>query len=202
MTCCLSVAAANLLISRGAMAAIIDKINCIKLKAMDILDTFFNSDELTDDAMYFDEMHGFLTSLVVQPGNLTQEQILNEILADNAAPSSVKKAIIELQKNIEQALLLGDFPALTKNEQTADEEFLTLWSCGFMQGVFAQENAWFKSHPEDVAELTLPILSCSELLDDELDAISQNEELLDEMAEKIPDCVIDLYLLFNSPDSA
>ena len=118
------------------MAAIIDKINYVKLKVMDILDTFFNSDELTDDAMYFEEMHGFLTSLVVQPGKLTQEQILNEILADNVAPSSVQKAIVELQKNIEQALLLGDFPALTKNEQTSDEEFLTLWSSGFMQGVF------------------------------------------------------------------
>jgi Uncharacterised protein family (UPF0149). len=97
---------------------------------MDILDTFFNSDELTDDAMYFDEMHGFLTSLVVQPGNLTQEQILNEILADNAAPSSVKKAIIEFKKILNRLCCWASFPALTKNEQTSDEEFLTLWSCG------------------------------------------------------------------------
>ncbi len=74
-----------------------------------------------------------------------------------------------------------------------------------MQGVFAQEDSWFKTHPEEVAELTLPILSCSELLDDEdgdMGDINQRDEMFDDMAEKIPDCVIDLYLLFNTPDGA
>jgi len=165
---------------------------------MDLLNTFFDSDKLTEDAMYFFEMHGFLTSLVVQPSSLTQEQILTEILADNEASSSISDAIFDLQKNIEQALLNGDFPTITGDE--GDEDFLTLWASGFMQGVFMQEDSWFSSHPEEVAELTLPILSCSELLDDDMGDITQNDALLDDMAEKIPDCVIDLYLLFNSPE--
>jgi len=165
---------------------------------MDLLNTFFDSDKLTEDAMYFFEMHGFLTSLVVQSGSLTQEQILTEILADNEASSSISDAIFDLQKNIEQALLNGDFPTITGDE--GDEDFLTLWASGFMQGVFMQEDSWFSSHPEEVAELTLPILSCSELLDDDMGEITQNDALLDDMAEKIPDCVIDLYLLFNSPE--
>lgn len=169
---------------------------------MELLNTFFNSDELTEDAMYFAEMHGFLTSLVVQPGALTQEQILSEILTDNTASPLISSAIFDLQKNIEQALLNGDFPTIIENEEDLDEDFLTLWASGFMQGVFTQENDWFKSHPEEVAELTLPILSCSELLEDDMLEISQNDELLDEMAEKIPDCVIDLYLLFNSPEGS
>lgn len=167
------------------------------LLAMNLLNNFFNSEKLTEDAMYFFEMHGFLTSLVVQPGSLTQEQILSEILADNVANTSISNAIFDLQKNIEQALLNGDFPTIAGEE---DEDFLAQWSSGFMQGVFMQEDIWFKSHPEEVAELTLPILSCSELLDEDMDDITQNDELLDDMAEKIPDCVIDLYLLFNSPE--
>ena len=69
-----------------------------------------------------------------------------------------------------------------------------------MQGIFFQEDAWFSTHPEDVAELTLPILSCSELLNEELEEIAQDDDLLDRMAEKIPDCVIDLYLLLNAPE--
>ncbi|MEW4981910.1 MAG: YecA family protein [Cycloclasticus sp.] len=165
----------------------------------DLLSHFFDSDELTEDAMYFLEMHGFLTSLVVQAGSSTQEQILAEILADNVASPSVSSAIFDLQKDIEQALLNGDFPNPSDAED--DEDSLTLWASGFMQGVFSQEKAWFETHPEEVAELTLPILSCSELLEDDLGDISLNDELLDDMADKIPDCVIDLYLLFNSPEN-
>ncbi|AFT66591.1 MAG: YecA family protein [Cycloclasticus pugetii] len=167
---------------------------------MDLLNTFFNSEKLSDEAMYFFEMHGFLTSLVVQPGSLSQQQILSEILADNDANASIEKAIFDLQKNIEQALLNGEFPTMIGESEEPDEDFLTLWSSGFMQGVFMHEDLWFNSQPEDVAELTLPILACSELLDDEIDEITQNDDLLDDMAEKIPDCVIDLYLLFNSPE--
>ncbi|MGB2269907.1 MAG: UPF0149 family protein, partial [Cycloclasticus pugetii] len=64
---------------------------------MDLLNTFFNSEKLSDEAMYFFEMHGFLTSLVVQPGSLSQQQILSEILADNDANASIEKAIFDLQ---------------------------------------------------------------------------------------------------------
>ncbi|MBL4743962.1 MAG: YecA family protein [Cycloclasticus sp.] len=163
-----------------------------------LLADFFDSDELTDDAMYFLEMHGFLTALAVQPGSFSQQQIITEILADNKTSPAISTALIELQKDIEQALLKGDFPDITSAEE--DEDSLTLWSSGFMQGVFSQEDVWFAEHPEEVAELTLPILSCSELLEEDLGDISQNDELLDDMADKIPDCVIGLYLLFNSPE--
>jgi uncharacterized protein len=121
-----------------------------------------------------------------------------EILADNKASPAISTAIIELQKGIEQALLNGDFPNVASDED--DDDSLTLWSSGFMQGVFSQEELWFASHPEEVAELTLPIISCSGLLEEDMDDISQNDELLDDMADKIPDCIIDLYLLFNSPE--
>ena len=164
---------------------------------MNHLIDFFNSDELAEDAMYFVEMHGFLTSLVIQSGSLTQQQILVEIFAESPVDDSISQAIATLQKEIEQALLNNDFPDVISAED--DEDSLTLWSSGFMQGVFSQQKLWFDSYPDVVAELTLPILSCSELLDEELDDINQNDELLDDMAETIPDCVIDLYLLFNAP---
>jgi len=164
---------------------------------MNLLIDFFNSDEIDDEAMYFVEMHGFLTSLVIQPGALTQQQILAEIFAESPVDDSISQAIATLQKEIEQSLLNSDFPDVISAED--DEDSLTLWASGFMQGVFSQQELWFESYPDVVAELTLPILSCSELLDEELDDINQNDELLDDMAETIPDCVIDLYLLFNAP---
>jgi uncharacterized protein len=150
--------------------------------------------------MYYVEMHGFLTSIAIQPIKPTAEQISKEIFADTALDQLILDAINVLQNDIKQSLLKGDFPDTPTIDE--DEDSLSLWSTGFMQGIFLQEQTWFSEFPDEVAELTLPILSCSELLDDELSEISLNDELLDDMAEKIPDCVIDLYLLLNAPDSA
>jgi len=162
------------------------------------LNTFFDSDELHEEAMYFIEMHGFLTSLAIQPGDLSQQQILNEIFVQSSANATIEEAIFELKRGIEKQLLNGDFPDVLSDAE--DEDSLTLWSAGFMQGVFAQEDIWFATYPEEIAELTLPILSSSGLLDDDMEDISQSDEILDDMAEKIPDCIIDLYLLFNTPE--
>lgn len=165
---------------------------------MNILNDFFSSEQLPDEAMDYLEMHGFLTSLSIQPMALDSQQVINQISPEASLPEAIQNEISTLKKTIQQSLLNGDFPDIPSIEE--DEDTLTLWSSGFMQGVFAQEKEWFESHPEEVAELTLPILSCSGLLEDELSEISQNEELLDELAAKIPDCVIDLYLLFNTPE--
>jgi uncharacterized protein len=162
---------------------------------MTILNELFSADQLSEEAMYFIEMHGFLTSLAIQPAPLANEHLMLAIFGDNAVKPNITQAINVLQENIQKALLNGDFPNIYSDDE--DEDSLTLWTSGFMQGVFSQEDLWFKSHPDEVAELTLPILTCSELLDDE---INQHDDILDDMAEKIPDCVIDLYLLFNSPD--
>ena len=168
---------------------------------MNQLDNFLNSDAISDEAMYVPEAHGFITSLVIQPGSLSMEQCLNEIFANNAVGTVIQQAISELKKDIEKALLNGEFPDLTVSDDDSGEDTLTLWASGFMQGVFLQEGFWFDTFPEEVAELTLPILSCSELIDDEeMSDISGNEDLLDAMAEQIPNCVIDLYLLFNAPN--
>jgi len=166
---------------------------------MDILIDFFDADELSDDVMYYPEMHGFLTSLAIQPSAADETKVLNEILPNTPVNTSIKKAINTLQNNIKQSLLNSEFPDIPETG-IEDEDILILWSSGFMQGIFFQEDAWFANHPEDVAELTLPILSCSELLNEELEGIAQDDDLLDRMAEKIPDCVIDLYLLLNAPE--
>ncbi|MEO1888672.1 MAG: YecA family protein [Cycloclasticus sp.] len=169
---------------------------------MNVLNDFFNADTLSEETMYLMEVRGFLTSLVIQPGSFSTNEILHNILGDAKADKPVTDAITALQQSIEQSLLNGEFPDAASND---DEDSLSLWASGFMQGVFSQQDSWFETYPEEVAELTLPILSCSELLDGEdgdMDDINQNDDMLDDMAERIPDCVIDLYLLFNTPSGA
>ena len=167
---------------------------------MNLLFDFFNSDDIADEAMYYFEMHGFLTSLVIQPGSITTSQMLDEIFIHEAVDASISTAVFALQKDIEQALLNAEFPDVIQADE--DEDSLTLWSTGFMQGIFLQQEQWFEKEPDLVAELTLPILNCSELLDEELGDVNLNDEVLEQMADTIPDCVIDLYLLFNTPENA
>lgn len=173
----------------------------------DILIKFLNSDSAEDEAMEFIEMHGYLTSLAIQSGTLSNEDMLGEIFSAENIATELAAAVASLKAEISQCLFNGDFPELpesTFNDEDFDE--LTLWTSGFMQGIFLQEELWFEKNADEVAELTLPILSCSGLLeeneDDELQSITDDNEILDAMIEKIPDCVVDLYLLFNAPADA
>lgn len=173
----------------------------------DVLINFLNSEAAEDEAMDFIEMHGYLTSLAIQPGTLSDDDMLGEIFSAEDVPDDIVTAVTDLKAEISQCLFNGDFPELpetTFNDEDFDE--LTLWTSGFMQGIFSQEELWFANHADEVAELTLPILSCSGLLeesgDDDLQDITENDDILDAMIEKIPDCVVDLYLLFNAPADA
>jgi uncharacterized protein len=166
------------------------------------LQQLLQEDKREQDAMCFVEAHGFLTSLTIQPIKLENEHICAEIFASSNIVSAHSEAVKLTQESITQSLQNGNFPDLPdgSTEQGMDEEeLLSTWSAGFMQGVFLQEDAWFSEQAELVAELTLPIISCSGLLDDELDDITQEDELLDAMSDKIPDCVLDLYLSLNTP---
>jgi len=172
------------------------------------LNQYFTSDDLDDEAMEFIEMHGFLTSLSIVSGDLTDTAILEDIFSSKNYPIDANTAITALKSDISQALLNGDFPQLPdtiKLDENEEFDLLSLWSAGFMQGVFLNDTIWFAEYADEVAELTLPILSSSGLLDEEeseLLDITENEDILDAMVEKIPDCVVDLYLIFNAPANA
>jgi uncharacterized protein len=172
-----------------------------------VLINFLNSDNADDEAMDFIEMHGYLTSLAIQSGNLSNDDMLGEIFSNDIHNDEITAAIFALKAEITQCLFNGEFPELPENSLSDDEsDELILWASGFMQGIFAQEELWFAEHADEVAELTLPILSCSGLLDesdeDEILDITSNDEIMDAMVEKIPDCAVDLYLLFNAPADA
>jgi len=79
---------------------------------------------------------------------------------------------------------------------------LTDWCIGFMEAMFAQEEAWYTKDEDTVADLTLPMVVISELVeDDQIQAVRQDKKLLKELAQQIPDVVTELYLLFHAPDA-
>ena len=82
-----------------------------------------------------------------------------------------------------------------------DEETLTVWSQGFMEGVFLRETDWFKEDEEQIAQMMLPIMLASELFDEaEFIEMRKDKKLCRQFCEEIPDLITDLYLHFRVPE--
>ena len=90
-------------------------------------------------------------------------------------------------------LTLGDEP---------DYSDLRSWCIGFMEGVFLREEAWFSNDEELVSELLLPVMVASGLFADqpEFAEIHEDEDMVEDMAEHIPQVLTQLFLLFNAPE--
>ncbi|MDO9621188.1 MAG: YecA family protein, partial [Moraxellaceae bacterium] len=68
---------------------------------------------------------------------------------------------------------------------------------------FLDEDAWYAEHEEDIADMTLPMVVLSELIEDEdLAQIRQDQRIINEMAKQIPELITSLYLLFHAPANA
>ena len=83
-----------------------------------------------------------------------------------------------------------------------DESKLRGWCIGFMEGVFLREDVWFEDDEDEVSELLLPIMVISGLFDEQPDfaEIGSDIELLESMAEQIPEILTTLFLLCQAPD--
>ena len=81
------------------------------------------------------------------------------------------------------------------------ESDLALWCSGFMAAhIEQQEPAWKKFSDQQqaiMAELILPVATLSGLFEKEevFHDMSENEGLLEDMAEQLPDVLVELYLL-------
>ena len=68
--------------------------------------------------------------------------------------------------------------------------------------MFLREEDWFARDEETVSELLLPIMVGSGLFEDqpEFAEIAQDEEMVQDMLDHIPDVLTQLYLLFQAPE--
>ena len=88
---------------------------------------------------------------------------------------------------------------ITDNEESE----LEIWAQAFMEGVFMREDEWFgegSDKEEAIAELMLPIMVASNLFEEkEFTEIRKNRVISEQMANEIPEILVDLYLLFHAP---
>ena len=164
-----------------------------------------------EEPLNFHAVHGFMTALAICPVDLSEAE-RNEILFDGQVSLKeddrkvLNKALTDVARSIDRQFNEEEGFTLSCEEELDDpeDEALFDWCGGFMEGHFLNEKQWFVEHEQEVCELLLPVMLASGLFDEEpeFQEILNNEELTEDMTSQIPEVLMELYLLFNSPEEA
>lgn len=174
-----------------------------------LLEDFLNGDD-NPNGLDFVATHGFLTSITVGPTPRSQDEWLNALFddqaisEDEALSTQIRETLIAWQKEIHASLYHGQtlsLPCELRVKVTESTE-LNDWCLGFMEGVFINETAWYDDDEDVVADLTLPMMVFSDLIDEpELQQLRKDPKFSRELCEQIPDVLTELYLHFHAPDT-
>ncbi|WP_341706986.1 UPF0149 family protein [Halopseudomonas sp.] len=175
------------------------------------LQAFLDADDLHDEALDYMAACGYLTALAISPEPVADEEMLAELFAEtpNYESDEQQEAIIstllELKSRIARELASDEDLELPCELSLGDEpdySDLRSWCIGFMEGVFLREEAWFSDDEELVSELLLPVMVASGLFADqpEFAEIDKDEDMVEDMAEHIPQVLTQLFLLFHAPE--
>lgn len=175
------------------------------------LQEFLDADDLHDEALDYLASHGYLAALCISPVDVPEEEWIAELFAeepnyrDEAQKADIEDGLRALKTQIARELAsdedleppcdlsLGDEPDLSD---------LRSWCVGFLEGVFLREEDWFDKDEETVSELLLPIMVGSGLFEDqpEFAEIAQDEDMVDDMMQHIPEILTQLFLLYHAPE--
>lgn len=149
--------------------------------------------------------HGFLTALTVGPRGHLDATALAALFDGQPVSDAVHDLLQAWQKSIHAALYHGERLQLPCELRVEVDTSTALndWCAGFMEGLFLDEDAWYRDHEDDVADMTLPMVVLSELIeDDDLQTIRRDQRLIRDMARELPELVTALYLLYHAPANA
>lgn len=145
---------------------------------------------------------GFLCATAVGP---TWKNWLSYLFEDQE--KKVPKEIIEQIKlwlaDIQQSLSNEDIFEFPFDIEEADvDSSLGDWCIGFIDVMFSNEEAWFTDENENaITDLTLPMMVFSGIDDEDpqMESFRRNGQLMDDLAEEIPENLTEIYLLFHAP---
>lgn len=171
------------------------------------LEDFLDS-EANEHGLDFLGAHGFLTALTVGPRGGLDDAALAAFfedadpVADAGQSALIRDQLRAWQKSIHAVLYHGvrlELPCPLVSSPTEANE-LSDWCVGFMEGLFLDEERWYAGHEDDIADLTLPMVVISDLIDDpDLQVLRRDRKLLKEMTLQIPELITEIYLLFHAP---
>ncbi len=186
------------------------ELHALSPETRQLLQDFLDGDDNADGLDYV-ATHGFLAALTVGPDvpelaawlpALFDEQ---PVCADAVLAKRIAEALQAWQKEIHAALYHGQPVALpcALTLKATESTDLNDWCVGFMEGMFLKEASWYDADEDYVADLTLPMVVLSDLIDDpELQHIRRDVKLTRELAQQIPDVLTELYLHFHAPKTA
>lgn len=158
--------------------------------------------ERNEYGLDFAATHGFLCAVAVGP-NLPNWQKLLFDGHDKEVPPAILQLINDWLANIRQTLDNEDTIEFPFEIEEADvDSSLGDWSVGFVDAMFLNEDAWFIDDIEDaLIELTLPMMVFSGIdeEDPQMESFRRNGQLMDDMAQEIPENLSDIYLLYHAP---
>ncbi|XID75758.1 YecA family protein [Alkanindiges sp. WGS2144] len=159
--------------------------------------------EKNEYGLDFAATHGFLCATVVGPE--LKNWLAQLFENDEAKVDPAIIAQIRLWRDDIQQTLINEetieFPF--EIEEASEDSSLGDWSVGFVDALFLNDEAWFAAteDEESIIMLTLPMMVFSGIEGEpEMDNIRRNGDLMDELAEEIPENLTKLYLLYHSPE--
>lgn len=168
------------------------------------LQDFLDNDE---NSLSYISTHGFLCALTVGPEIPDPAVWLEALFDGNPFPADhpIAADLQAWQKEIHATLYHGQTVKLpcSLDVKPMESTDLSDWCMGFMEGMFIKEDDWYAKDEELIADLTLPMVVLSDLIDDpEMQAIRQDKSLSRELAQQVPDVLTELYLQFHAPSIA
>lgn len=173
---------------------------------IDQLEAILFAPEYGEHALDVFGLHGAVTAAVVSPEPLDIKRVF--AVATGQAPetvSTVPGVFSELVARMAQALCQtleqGHSAELPEPEdEESEEEAVENWCAGFTDLFLLEEDQWLESDEERIGQLLTPILTLSNLFDDEaFQQARQDPKRFNEYSDAIPDVLTDLYLHFHSP---
>lgn len=173
---------------------------------IDTLEDILFEDEYAEDALDYFGVHGLVCALIVGPVEISNDEftklVFNTHNGISAEQLKTAETIISKLKNSIFTELSGgitlQLPMYDEDEEVYEEAIIN-WCAGFVEGFLENEPAWFEHSQDLVAELLLPIMSLSQLFDDEdFGEITSNQKIMDQFEEQLPELMTDLFLFFHS----
>ena len=169
---------------------------------LDLLSEYLDGDQ-NEYGLDFAATHGFLSAIAVGP---KFDRWLEELFDSNhkKIPVEIINQIKIWLNTLQQSLANEEGIEFPFEIEEADvESSLGDWSVGFVDAMFLNEEAWFTDEfEEQLVDLTLPIMVFSGVdeEDPQMESFRRNGQLMDELAEEIPDNLNELYLMYHTPE--
>ena len=173
---------------------------------VETLESILFAPEQGEEALDVFGLHGVITAGVVGPAPLSVERIYAIATGQSDEPRDDVPAefgalVERLAAGIRQELEQGQTLELPEPEDDdTAEEALENWCAGFTDTFLLDEDQWLGEDENTVGELMTPILTLSNLFDDEaFQQARKDPKRLTDYADAIPELLTDLYLHYHSP---